>query len=300
MVIILQAKLPKGVVWPFFIGGKGVVMEVFKAKEFSITVAAIVAFLLISMPTDLYAQEDTTPPELVEFDFNPKTIDVSAGSQDVTFTLRLTDDLSGLNHVSVGITSPSGSLSRYQGATGPITGDRNDGIYEVVININQYYESGIWHVKEVRAQDEVNNSIIYSETELSTMGFPTELEVVSVSDTDGDGIPDDQDDCPDEDATGFDTDQDGCIDNLTGLNDMLEKLVEQGVIEAELKNSLLSKVATAEKSADKENIEAAVNKLEALINEINAQRGKKISEEAAEELITYTGSIINWLSNQLP
>ena len=102
-----------------------------------------------------------------------------------------------------------------------------------------------------------------------------------------------------KDATGFDTDQDGCIDSLTGLNSMLETLVNQGVIDAVLKNSLLSKVANAEKSADKENIDAAINKLEALINEINAQRGKKISEDAAAEIIVYTESIINWLSNQL-
>ena len=121
----------------------------------------------------------------------------------------------------------------------------------------------------------------------------------TIPDADGDGIPDDQDACPEEDATGFDTDQDGCIDNLTGLNNMLETLVNQGVIDTVLKNSLLSKVLTAEKSADKENIDAAINKLEALIHEINAQRGKKISEDAAAELIVYTESIINWLSNQL-
>ena len=121
----------------------------------------------------------------------------------------------------------------------------------------------------------------------------------TIPDADGDGIPDDVDACPEEDATGFDTDQDGCIDNLTGLNNMLETLVNQGVIDTVLKNSLLSKVLTAEKSADKENIDAAINKLEALIHEINAQRGKKISEDAAAELIVYTESIINWLSNQL-
>jgi hypothetical protein len=80
---------------------------------------------------------------------------------------------------------------------------------------------------------------------------------------------------------------------------MLETLVEQGIIASELKTSLLSKVANAEKSADKENIDAAINKLEALINEINAQTGKKISEEAGLEIIEYTNSIISWLTTQL-
>ena len=35
-------------------------------------------------------------------------------------------------------------------------------------------------------------------------------------DTDGDGIPDDVDACPNENATGFDADGDGCIDDTDG------------------------------------------------------------------------------------
>jgi parallel beta-helix repeat protein len=119
-------------------------------------------------------------------------------------------------------------------------------------------------------------------------------------DSDGDGIPDDQDDCPDEDATGFDIDGDGCIDNMSGLAEMLETLVAEGIIAEELQNSLLSKVENAEKSADKDNICAAFNKLEALINEVNAQRGKKISDEAADLIIEYANSVISWLLDQLP
>jgi hypothetical protein len=130
-------------------------------------------------------------------------------------------------------------------------------------------------------------------------GYDIGADEFVITDSDGDGIPDDQDACPYEDATGFDTDEDGCIDSLTGLNDMLEKLVDEGIIADELKNSLLSKVANAEKSADKENIDAAINKLEALTNEINAQTGKKISEEAALEIVEYTNSIISWLMTQL-
>ncbi|MHC4501525.1 MAG: SBBP repeat-containing protein, partial [Planctomycetota bacterium] len=38
-----------------------------------------------------------------------------------------------------------------------------------------------------------------------------------ILDSDGDGIPDDEDNCPYEDATGLDADNDGCIDSFGGL-----------------------------------------------------------------------------------
>ena len=48
------------------------------------------------------------PPELVAFDFTPKTIDVSSGPQTVTATLRVTDNLSGVRGVNVTFARPSG------------------------------------------------------------------------------------------------------------------------------------------------------------------------------------------------
>jgi hypothetical protein len=119
-------------------------------------------------------------------------------------------------------------------------------------------------------------------------------------DTDGDGIPDDQDACPDEDATGFDADGDGCIDSVSGLAALVQTLVDQKVIDQQMQNSLLSKIKNASQSADKENICAAVHQLEALINHVNAQRGKKISDEAADQIIAYAQSVINWYLDQLP
>jgi len=120
------------------------------------------------------------------------------------------------------------------------------------------------------------------------------------NDSDEDGICGDVDSCPFEDATGSDADGDGCIDTLSGMTEVLEALVAEGVIAEELQNSLSTKVESAEKSVNKDNICAAVNKLEALINEVNAQRGKKISDEAADLSIAYTNNLITTLLDQLP
>lgn len=116
-------------------------------------------------------------------------------------------------------------------------------------------------------------------------------------DSDGDGIPDIDDLCPFEDATGFDADSDGCIDTLAGLSQVLETLPDE-VLSTETKNSLVSKVDNAQKSADKEVINAAINQLEAFINEVEAQKGKKISEEVANMLIEYAQNIIAQLGGE--
>jgi len=149
--------------------------------------------------------------------------------------------------------------------------------YGGVTNFNNYYKSSTYYVRAVR---------------IGQCG--------SFVDSDGDGIPDDEDDCPLEDSTGFDVDGDGCIDSISGLTTLVETLVDEGVIDEQMRNSLLSKMDNASQSADKENICTAVNQLEALINQVNAQRGKKISDDAADQVIAYTQSVIDWYLNQLP
>lgn len=120
------------------------------------------------------------------------------------------------------------------------------------------------------------------------------------ADSDGDGIPDDLDVCPNENATGFDVNGDGCIDSPNGLAGTIDALVQSGVIAPELQTSLLAKVNNAEKSANKDNICAAINQLNALKNQIYAQRGNKISDEAANAIIAYTDSVIAYLLSRLP
>ncbi len=104
-------------------------------------------------------------------------------------------------------------------------------------------------------------------------------------DDDNDGVLDVEDLCPFEDATGFDADGDGCIDTLTGLQQTINALPDD-VLSDEIRGSLVSKVDNALKPVVGEK-KAAINILGAFINEVNAQRGKKISEEVADMLIKY-------------
>ena len=54
----------------------------------------------LGFPTELtmVSNQDIEPPVLVEFGFNPKGVDVTAGPDSVTCTARITDNLSGANH----------------------------------------------------------------------------------------------------------------------------------------------------------------------------------------------------------
>ena len=119
-------------------------------------------------------------------------------------------------------------------------------------------------------------------------------------DADGDGLCADADSCPAEDASGFDVDGDGCIDSINGLVDLINTLVAADVIDETMRTSLLRKAENAERSTNKDNICAAVNQYEALISQVNAQRGQKISDAAADEVIGYTKSIIAYLLSLLP
>lgn len=122
-------------------------------------------------------------------------------------------------------------------------------------------------------------------------------------DSDGDGVPDNYngviDACEQEDATGFDADKNGCIDQISDLSAMITELEINGGITSQMKNSLSSKIDNASKSESKDNICAAINQLEAFKSQIEAQRGKKISNQVADNIITYTNSIISYFNNSL-
>lgn len=115
------------------------------------------------------------------------------------------------------------------------------------------------------------------------------------SDLDGDGVLKDRDACPLENSTGFDADVDGCIDTLYGLANIVTTLADD-VLSDKAKTSLVSKVEAAIRSSDSNKINTAVNQLNAFINEVNAQKGKKVRLEVSDLLIRYTENIIAFIT----
>jgi uncharacterized delta-60 repeat protein len=117
-------------------------------------------------------------------------------------------------------------------------------------------------------------------------------------DSDGDGIPDDQDECGFEDASGFDIDMNGCIDSIVELSTLVTGLSDS-IVPEQMATSLLLKVENADRLVDKDHLCAAINQLEALILQVEAQTGGNISEEAATAVINFTNSAISYYNSQL-
>jgi len=76
---------------------------------------------------------------------------------------------------------------------------------------------------------------------------------------------------------------------------LIEKVVALD-LPAGIENSLVSKLENAIDSMRKGQTKAAVNKLEAFINQVEAQRGKKITEEEADALIAAAQWLIDNIS----
>jgi hypothetical protein len=110
-------------------------------------------------------------------------------------------------------------------------------------------------------------------------------------DSDGDGIADDIDECPDENPMGLDADGDGCLDSPSGLIELIEMLPNDELDDT-LKKSLIQRVANADQQASKDNLCAAVKIMAAFQNSVEAQRGKKITSPTADLLVDYAANLI--------
>lgn len=136
--------------------------------------------------------EDLEPPVLHNLSFSPSTIDVTGGSQQLTLTAEVTDDLSGLQYGSVGFQGPVYyhyiSSSFYTPTCPPENPDCNT--YEITLTFPENIESGTWQLSSVYLRDNVTNSSSYSTSDLQNMGIATELEVISNPDVTGPTLED--------------------------------------------------------------------------------------------------------------
>jgi hypothetical protein len=121
-----------------------------------------------------------------------------------------------------------------------------------------------------------------------------------IADSDGDGIPDAEDKCPNQDARGYDADRDGCIDSLDGLEQLIETLLDEDAIDKKLYKKLLEDDEKAIKSFEKDKICKAINDLEKLNKDVDKQIDKKISNDDAALITDYSNNVIQWLLESLP
>ncbi len=83
---------------------------------------------------------------------------------------------------------------------------------------------------------------------------------------------------------------------VIAVMDEVNTYVADGSIESNLQSSLNSKLDNAADNLESRQVNAAMNQLQAFINQVEAQRGKKISEAAADALIAQTQAIVAQLT----
>jgi len=192
------------------------------------------------------------------------------------------DTISGISDPFAEVTVPVGRENDPHYVEPTVTAD-SEGNWEVDLAIPSYPDNAIYDLQPGDGAEPQLHDEDWNETVLRDWSVPF--------DADGDGIADDMDACLDENASGYDADGNGCIDTAPGLTALLQVMLADEVAPT-IKNSLWTKVNNAVKSLDKGNANAAVNQLNAFINQVEAQRGKKISEDAADLMISYAQNVI--------
>ena len=122
-------------------------------------------------------------PSLTYLNIDPDTIEVSEGAISVTVTMGADDYNSDLEVGSVVFTNPSNS----QTVVGNVNFENSSSdTSSTDVTILQYSENGVWVIYYIELYDSEGNVTTHYTSELSSLGFETELYVISspVDDTD--------------------------------------------------------------------------------------------------------------------
>src|SRR5205085_1931054 len=131
---------------------------------------------------------DTTPPTLVAFDFNPKTVNTSATSQTITFTAHIVDSPAGNNPsgpTQFQFHSPSGNqyvIGLFYGDQ-LVSGSLQDGYYSYTATLPAFSEAGTWHLFSFLLGDAATNNVWLNESQVAALGFPTTFVQSGAGDT---------------------------------------------------------------------------------------------------------------------
>ena len=147
----------------------------------------------LGFPTDLTVTDsspDTLPPTLLSASFSPSTIDVSSSSVNVTLTLQISDNLSGvcincnITWFEVAITPPTTT-----GATAVeyisnwdfhlVAGTATSGTWQAVKAMPRYSPAGSWQIQYITLYDAVTNYISLNTAQLQAAGINPILFVKS-------------------------------------------------------------------------------------------------------------------------
>jgi hypothetical protein len=115
----------------------------------------------LSLFTVSHAQQDISPPVLVDLSFEPARVDTSDAAQTITVTAHITDDLSGLDSADIWMHRPGTTQVHLMGFYGDdlVDGDATDGYYQETFILPRFSAYGEWRIQSVGLKDNVGNLI---------------------------------------------------------------------------------------------------------------------------------------------
>jgi predicted RecA/RadA family phage recombinase len=127
---------------------------------------------------------DVAAPEAASLTLSPAQIDVTSQNGTVRASVRITDDLSGVNGVGYAWTLRGGDRSA-TGYAGLASGDANDGTWVADLTVPRFARPGRYDLV-LYAADRVGNQLQLQPDQLSAHGFPSGFDV---TDSDPDVTP---------------------------------------------------------------------------------------------------------------
>lgn len=122
--------------------------------------------------------KDLTPPQLTGFSFSPGAIDLASEQRTVSFALEASDDISGIEEVTVEFSPPGNGGSKSE--TFRKIGNRSASLAGS-IDLGKNPSTGIWNAK-VTLKDGAGNQVVFTASELQAKSFPSSLEVKDTKD----------------------------------------------------------------------------------------------------------------------
>jgi hypothetical protein len=119
---------------------------------------------------------DNLAPTLDDFSFNEAFINIQDGSETVTFNLTVSDNVSGLDYITVELVGPT-SQTVYATIYGNDLGDLN---HELSLESNAFGEfaaEGHWTIQYVSLTDVADNTMQYNANDLVSLGFDASINL---------------------------------------------------------------------------------------------------------------------------
>ena len=124
------------------------------------TIAACLMSLFVLVGATASAA-DTTAPQLDPthpITISPGAVDVTSSSKEITVTLHITDDESGLAYANIYLIDSSDDfvVSGFVPGSSPVSGGPLNGFYSMTVSVPLYAQPGTWRV-DARLQDVAGN-----------------------------------------------------------------------------------------------------------------------------------------------